>query len=66
MGGREVQTGLWAHSKELFLWALAFECGMGIIPLGNGEPPRSEDPTVWMLPDSLRHQVPCLKRKGRS
>lgn len=66
MGGREVQTGLWAHSKEIFLWALAFECGMGIIPLGNGEPPRSEDPTVWMLPDSLRHQVPCLMRKRRS
>lgn len=32
------------HRKELFLWALAFESGMDIIPLGNGEAPRSEDP----------------------
>lgn len=24
------------HSKELFLWAFAFECGMGIIPIPMG------------------------------
>lgn len=37
--------------------ALAFESGMGIIPLGNGEAPRSEDPTVWRLPLGIKFPV---------
>lgn len=33
------------HRKELFLWALAFECGTGIVPLGMENHPGLE----WSL-----------------